>query len=188
MIEASQFKRGVCVQYKGEPMIITQVSFSTPTARGGTTIARTRLRNLITGQTLNESIRSGERFEEVDLEQHPASYMYSDGTRWHFMDEQSYEQFDFGADDLGDATGFLTDGLTDLRAILIQGRIVSVKIPDVVELVITETDPAIKGATAKAQLKPATLETGIVIQVPPYLVTGEKIRVDTRDSRFVERA
>ena len=114
--------------------------------------------------------------------------MYSDGTRWYFMDNETYEQFDFGEDELGDSIGFLVDGLEGLRSVLIEGRVVSVELPDVVELEITETDPAIKGATAKAQLKPATLQTGLVIQVPPYLVTGERIRVDTRDSRFVERA
>ena len=188
MIEASNFKRGLCLKYKDAPMQIVHVSFSTPTARGGTTLAKTRMRNLLTGQLLNESIRSGEKFEEVDLERHAASFMYSDGTRWHFMDQETYEQFDFGAEELGDATGFLVDGQEELRAVLIEGRVVSVELPDVVELNVTETDPAIKGATAKAQLKPATLETGLVIQVPPYLTVGERIRVDTRDSRFVERA
>jgi elongation factor P len=188
MIEASSFKRGMCLKYRDAPMQIVHVSFSTPTARGGTTLAKTRLRNLLTGQLLNESIRSGEKFEEVDLERHDASFMYSDGTRWHFMDNETYEQFDFGAEELGDAVGYLVDGLEKLQSVLIEGNVVSVELPDVVEMNITETDPAIKGATAKAQLKPATLETGLVIQVPPYLVTGERIRVDTRDARFVERA
>lgn len=187
MIEASSFKRGMCLKYRDAPMQIVHVSFSTPTARGGTTLAKTRLRNLLTGQLLNESIRSGEKFEEVDLERHSASFMYSDGTRWHFMDNETYEQFDFGKDELGDNVGFLVDGLENLQSVLIEGAVVSVELPDVVELTVVETDPAIKGATAKAQLKPATLETGLVIQVPPYLVTGEKVRVDTRDSRFIER-
>ena len=182
MIEASNFKRGLCLKYRDAPMQIVSVTFSTPTARGGTTLAKTRLRNLLTGQLLNESIRSGEKFEEVDLERHDSSFMYSDGTRWYFMDNETYEQFDFGEDELGDSIGFLVDGLEGLRSVLIEGRVVSVELPDVVELEITETDPAIKGATAKAQLKPATLQTGLVIQVPPYLVTGERIRVDTRDS------
>jgi elongation factor P len=188
MIETSDFKKGVCLVYKGAPMVIVDVTFSTPTARGSNTIAKTKLRNLRTGQLLNESIRSGERFDDVDLERHDASYMYSDGTRWHFMDNETYEQFDLGADELGDMTGFLKDGLEGLQAMLIDGDIVSISLPHVVELEVVECDPTIKGATAQAQTKPAKLETGLVIQVPPYLSQGEVVRVDTRDGRFLERA
>ncbi len=187
MIETSQFKKGVCLVYKGEPMMIVDVTFSTPTARGANTIAKTKLRHLLTGQLLSESIRSGERFEEVDLERRPCTYLYSDGTRWHFMDQETFEQFDFGAEDLGDAVGYLKDGLEGCRAMLVDGRVVSVELPMTVDLVVTETVPAIKGATAQAQLKDATLETGLVVQVPPYLVTGDVVRIDTRDGHFVER-
>ena len=123
MIETSDFKRGLCIQFKGAPMQIQHVTFSTPTARGGNTIAKTKLRNLISGQLLNESIRGGEKFEEVDLEKHDASYMYSDGTMWHFMDNESFETFEFAGEDLGETTGFLKDGLEGLSALLIDGAI-----------------------------------------------------------------
>ena len=151
MIETNQFKKGLCFVYKGDPVIITSVHTSTPTARGSNTIAKTRMKNLETGQVLNASIRSGEKFEEVDLAQHPVSYLYSDGTRWYFMDDETYEQFDLGAEDLGDDRYYLVDGIE------------------------------------AAQLKPATTETGLVLQVPPYLASGERVRVDTRDGHFVER-
>ena len=187
MIDSSNFKKGDCLVFKGAPMTIVDVTFSTPTARGGGTIARTRLRNLLTGQILNESIRSGEKFPEVDLEQRPCTFLYGDGTHWHFMDGESFEQFAFTAEELGDAVGFLKDGLEGLRALVVAGKIVSVALPNTVDLLVTETDPAIKGATATAQLKPATLETGLVVQVPPYLASGELIKVDTRDAHFVER-
>ncbi len=187
MIDSAKFKRGQCIVFKGQPMAIVGVSFSTPTARGANMIAKTRLRNLITGQLLSESIRSGEKFEEVDLEQHACSYMYSDGERWHFMDEQTYEQFEMSREDLGGDELYLKDGQEGLRAMLIDGRVVGLKLPEVVDLQVVETDPAIKGATAKAQLKNAELETGLQIQVPPYLEKGETIRVDTRDGHFVER-
>ena len=187
MIESSSFKKGDCVVHKGGPMQVVDVTFSTPSARGAGVIVRTKLRNLITGQLLVESFRTGEKFEEVDLETHPCSYMYSDGTFWHFMDGQTYEQFHLGAEELGDATGYLKDGQEGLRAMLIDGRVVSVTLPTTVDLVVTETDPAIKGATAQAQMKPALLETGLTIQVPPYLTSGETVRIDTRDGHFVER-
>jgi len=188
MIDTSSFKRGVCLVYKGAPMMIADVAFSTPTARGANTIVKTKLRNLLTGQILNESIRSGEKFDEVDLERHAASYMYSDGSSWFFMDDETFEQFDFERDALGGATDYLVDGIEGLQAMLIDGSVVSVQLPLVVELKVTETDPAIKGATAQAQLKPATTETGLVVQVPPYLSVDEVIKVDTRDGRFIERA
>ena len=187
MIESGNFKRGLCIQFKGAPMQIQHVTFSTPTARGGNTIAKTKLRNLLTGQLLQESIRGGEKFEEVDLEQHDASYMYSDGTNWHFMDAESFETFELPGEALGDATSYLKDGLEGLRALLIDGKIVSVSLPLSVDLEVVETDPVIKGATAKAQLKPAKLETGFVAQVPAYLSAGEIVRIDTRDGHFVER-
>ena len=187
MIEVSSFKKGLCLEYRGAPMIIIGVTFSTPTARGGNTIAKTKLRNLLTGQLINESIRSGEKFSEVELEQRPIDYLYSDGTRWHFMDNESFEQFDLGADELGEGTRYMVDGVQGLRAVLVQGKIVNVTLPNTVDLTVTEADPAIKGATAQAQLKKAVLETGLETQVPPYIEAGEKVRIDTRDGHFVER-
>lgn len=188
MIDTSSFKRGVCLQFRGEPMIIVDVTFSTPTARGSNTIVKTRLRNLLTGQLISESIRSGEKFEEVDLERHKASYLYSDGTNWYFMDDETYEQFEFSGEELGEATGYIVDGIQGMQAMLIDGSVVSVDLPLTVTLRVVETDPAIKGATAQAQLKPAKTETGLVVQVPSYLTVDERIKVDTRDGHFIERA
>lgn len=188
MIEASAFKRGLYVVFKGEPMAIVDVKMSTPTARGANVIVKTKLRSLTTGRMHSESIRSGEKFDEVDLEQRAASFLYSDGDHYHFMDAESYEQFAFAAEDLGEQTQYLTDGLEGLRCMLIDGKPVGITLPLTVDLEVVETDPAIKGATAAAQLKPAKLETGLVIQVPPYLAAGERVKVDTRDGHFVERA
>jgi elongation factor P len=150
-------------------------------------IVKVKLRNLVTGQLTSDSLRAGEKFDELDVEQHPTTYLYSDDTFWHFMDNTTFEQFQLDAEALGEAVGFLKDGQEGLRALLIEERVVSIALPTTVDLVVTETDPAIKGATAKAQMKPAVLETGLNIQVPPYLSQGELVRVDTRDGHFVER-
>ena len=187
MIPASDFKRGTCVQVNGEPSIVIDVSFTTPTARGASPIAKTKFRNLKTGKLTTDSIRVSEKFEEVDLENRPCSYLYNDGSKWYFMDSESYEQFELTQDEMGDATGYLKDGIEGLKAMLIDGKVVSVTLPQTVDLEVTQTDPALKGATAKAQMKPATLETGIEVQVPPYLSIGEMIRIDTRTGHFVER-
>lgn len=187
MIETSEFKKGVCIVFKGEPMVIESVTFSTPTARGANTIAKTRLRHLLTGRLLSESVRSGSKFEPVDVEQRPASYLYSDGTHWHFMEAETYDQFQLSADELGDDRHYLVDGAEGLTLKRVDGRIVGVDLPNTVELEVTETEPVIKGATAQAQLKRAVVETGLEVQVPPYLEVGQRIKIDTRDGHFVER-
>ncbi|MCB9892002.1 MAG: elongation factor P [Planctomycetes bacterium] len=187
MIDVSDFKRGIAIVFKGAPMMIVSVSFSTPSARGAATIAKTRLRNLNTGALVTESIRSGTRYEEVAVESRPVTYLYGDGSAWHFMDSASFDQFELDADALGDATHYLMDGMEGIRAVVIDGKIQGIELPHTADLVITECDPAVKGATAAAQTKRAVLETGLEVQVPPYLQAGEKIRVDTRDGHFVER-
>jgi elongation factor P len=187
MIDTSSLKKGVCIVWKDAPMIVQHVTTSSPTARGGNTIVKTKLKNILTGQVLNESFRSGEKFAEADLEHHDSGFMYSDGTEWHFIDNVTYEQFALTAEDLGEDVGYLKDGLEGLQAMVIDGKIVSVKLPLSVDLQVTECDPAIKGSTAKAQQKNAKTETGLELMVPPYLNPGELIRVDTRDGRFIER-
>ncbi len=187
MIETNAFKKGVCLVYKGAPVIIVSYTVSTPTARGANTIYKTKLRNLQTGQMLNETIRSGEKFEEVDMERHKASYMYSDGSEWHFMDDESYEQFSFSKEAMAGDELYICDGVEGLQAVLIDGTVMAIELPLSVELNVTECDPTIKGATAQAQLKPATMETGLIVQVPSYLGAGERIKVDTRDGHFLER-
>jgi elongation factor P len=187
MKDCGDFSRGDCVVYKGQSVSVVDVKFSTPTARGAGVIVKVRLRNLVTGQLYSDSLRAGDKFEEVDVEQHPTTYLYADGTFWHFMDNTTFDQFPLDAEALGDAVGYLKDGQEGLRSLWIEGRPISVTLPTTVDLVVTQTDPSIKGATATAQMKPAVLETGLRIQVPPYLSQGELIRVDTRDGHFVER-
>ena len=187
MIEASNFKRGQCIKFEGDAYTIVEVQFSTPTARGASPIAKTKLRNLRTNKLLTESIRTSEKFEEVELEMRDCSYLYSDGGQFHFMDSENFEQFAFTTEQLGDSALYLKDGLEGLRAMVLDGVVVNLSLPRTVELEVTQTDPALKGATAQAQLKPATTETGLIVQVPPYLKTGERIRVDTQDGHFVER-
>ena len=184
MIETTDFKKGVCLVYKDEPCIIVDYTVSTPTARGGNTIFKTKLRNLKTGQLYTDSIRSGEKFADVDLERHKASYLYNDGSRWYFMDDESYEQFDLSKDDLGGDEMYITDGIEGIQAMLIDGITVSIQMPLSVVLEVTQTDPTIKGATAQAQLKPATCSTGLQVPVPSYVENGTRIKVDTRDGHL----
>lgn len=187
MIEVSDFKKGVCLYHKNAPMMIVDVTFTTPTARGGATIAKTRLRNLINGQLVSDSIRSGERFEEVDHEMRDITFLYDDGSLWYFMEAVSFEQFELSKEDLGEKIGFLKEDIQGMRSVMIEGRVVDIVLPNTVDLEVVEAEPTIKGATAQAQLKGAVLDTGLEVQVPPYITVGELVRIDTRDKHFVER-
>lgn len=187
MIEVGDFKRGLCFVFKGQPVELVDYSMSTPTARGGGTIAKSKLRHLVTGQLLTESIRSGEKFAPVDMERSSVSYLYSDGEAFHFMDTESFDQFSLREEQLGDRVGFLTEDIQGLVSLRVDGNVVSVDFPNTVVLEVTEADPIIKGATAKAQFKRAVVSTGMVVDVPGYVDVGQKIKIDTRDRHFVER-
>lgn len=186
MISATDIKRGAILDLDGAPWLVTDVHAQTPSARGASMLVKIKVKNLATGQALAKTLRGGDMVEEADCERRPIQYLYRQDDGYVFMDLETYDQFELGAEVLGEVTGFLIDGL-ELRSLLYNGAVLTVEPPTTVDLVISDTAPAIKGATAQAQLKPATLETGVEVQVPPYLTTGEKIRVDTRDGHFVER-
>jgi elongation factor P len=118
----------------------------------------------------------------------PVQYLYNDAEAFHFMDTGSYEQFGLTPDEIGDASGYLTEGLGGIRSVVFNGKVLSIELPLTVVLKIESTDPVVKGATAQAQTKPATLETGLVVQVPAYMEGGETIQVDTRDGHCMGRA
>ena len=187
MLTTSDFKRGLIIQLDGAPCLLVEVQFQSPSARGANTMVKTRYRNLLTNQVLDKTFRSGDKVEEADFERHKGQFLYADGDRGVFMDMETYEQFEMDADAFSAIAPFLLDG-TEVTLGLFQGRMVSVDLPMIVELTVTETAPVLKNATATAQTKEAILETGLKLQVPPYLETGEKIKVDTRDCRFVSRA
>jgi elongation factor P len=187
MIGATEIKRGDILDIDGAPWEVTDVAVQTPSARGASLLVKVKTRSLRTGQSLARTYRGNETVDAADCEKRPVQFLYRQDDEFAFMDMGSYEQFVLRQETLGDAAGYLTDGL-ELHSLLYNGEVLNVELPVTVELEVVDTAPAIKGATAQAQLKPATLETGIEVLVPPYLTTGERIKVDTRDGRFVERA
>ena len=187
MYDATDLRRGICFEYEGAPVIVVEVQFSTPTARGGGTIAKTKLRSLLTEQLLTVSLRSGEKFAPVELERRAASYLYRDGDELHFMEADTFEQFSMNEDDLGPSSVFLQDGMEGIHVVRVDGKLVGVELPDTVVLEVTEADPVVKGATAKAQFKRALAGDGVEVKVPGYVDVGQSIRVDTRDGHFIER-
>lgn len=186
MINSSDLKRGVLLDIDQAPWIVVDCSFQSPSARGASTLTKIKIKNLKTGQVLSKTYRGGEMLETADCEKRSIQYLYKEGDNYVFMDQENYDQFELPAETIGDAQGYLLDGLL-LRSLLYNGQVINIELPITVDLVVTDTAPAIKGATAQAQLKKAILETGLEVMVPPYLTSGEKIRIDTRDGRFVSR-
>ena len=186
MINVTELKRGDILEIDADPWQVAEVASQTPSARGASLLVKAKLRNLRTSQTLAKTWRGGELVAPAEVEERGVQFLYRQGDEHVFMDLSSYEQVTLADDVLGDAPGYLTENL-ELEIVLFHERVIAVKLPTTVELTVVETAPAIKGATAQAQLKRATVETGIEVLVPPYLESGERIRVDTRDGRFVER-
>jgi elongation factor P len=187
MLTTSDFKKGLIFQLDGAPCILVDVQFQSPSARGANTMVKTRYKNMITGQVLDKTFRSGDKVDEADFERHKGQFLYADGGRGMFMDLETYEQFEMEEENFAAISPFLLDGL-EVQLGLFQGRMINVDLPMIVELTVVETPPVMKNATATAETKEAVLETGLKIKVPPYLESGEKVKVDTRDARFVSRA
>jgi elongation factor P len=187
MLTTGDFKRGLAILVEGQPYVILEYSVQTPSARGAATLVRSRVRHVITAQVLDMTFKSGEKFEEPDLERRKITFMYGDGDEYHFMDEQSYEQFHLGSEALGDAARWLGEGVS-LRSIVFEGRVVGIELPQFVEFEVTETGPGGRSDMASGKVtKDATLANGTTIRVPVYLEAGERVVVDTTTGDFVKR-
>ncbi|MEJ2471044.1 MAG: elongation factor P [Desulfuromonadales bacterium] len=184
---SNDLKRGQVVRLDSAPCLVLEVASQSPSARGGSTLVKIKYRNLLTGQVLDKAFKAGERVDAADFEKRKGQFLYAAGDQGVFMDLESYEQYELDAEMFDPVKGFLLDG-TEVTLGLFESQVVSVEPPMTVELRVTETAPAIKHATAQAQTKEATLETGLKIQAPAYLETGEVVKVDTRDGRFISRA
>jgi elongation factor P len=186
-VNVTEVGRGDILEIDGDPWQVGEVQSQTPSARGASMLVKAKTKNLRTGQTLARTWRGGEMVDEAQVEHRNVQFLYRQGDDFSFMDLESYDQFNLDKDVVGDAASYLLENV-ELRTLLFKERVIALDLPITVDLVITETTPSMKGATAQAQLKPATVETGLVVQVPSYVEPGERIRVDTRDGRFIERA
>ena len=188
LIAANELKRKLLITVDGQPYVVLEVFFASPTARGAATMIRTRLRQLLTGAVLEKSFRSSEKFEEPDIETVPASFLYNDAEGCHFMDEKSFEQFVFSNENVGADRGYLKDGVS-LQVLKYNGEPVSLQLPQYVELTVTSTELGLRGDTAAGgATKQATLETGLVVRVPLFIKEGEVVRVNTQTGEVAGRA
>ncbi len=185
MFATSDFKKGLKVEFKGEPCEI--IDFQHVKMGRGGAIVRTKMKNLKTGAVLEETFRSGEKLERPGLEEKAMQYLYNQGDEYFFMDMETYEQIPLAISLLGDSRSFMKENMT-VKVLYHKDSPISVELPTFVELVIAKTAPAgFKGDTASGGGKPATLETGAVVRVPFHINEGDTIKVDTRTSEYIER-
>jgi len=185
VITASEFRKGTKFIYNGDPHMVVDFQHVKP-GKGGAFV-RTKMRNMISGAIYEETFRTEEKFSQPDIQYQNVQFLYADPEGYHFMDQDSYEQICLSADQLEDVKDFLKEE-TVYKILAFEGNPIEVSAPLFMELEVTETVPGIRGDTAQGRAtKPATLETGLVLQVPLFVNAGDKIKVDTRDSKYLER-
>ncbi len=184
MYESSDLRKGLKIIIDGQPYIITEFQFSKPGK--GQALYRCKLKNMITGYTMDRTYRSGDKFEPANLEERRMQYLYNDAEGYHFMDTQTYDQVTLSEDNVGNAKNFLQDNM-EVDVLFFNETPISINLPNFVHLKVVKSDPGVKGDTATGATKPATLETGYTLQVPLFIEEGDILKIDTRTGEYVER-
>ena len=184
-VNTNQFRNGMHVEIDGSVWRIVDFQHVKP-GKGGAFV-RTKLKALESGSVVDRTFRAGEKFPRVHTEVKNVQYLYDDGSEAHFMDEQTYDQFGLPHAEVADALPFLAPSTT-VQMLAVDGKPAGLQMPASVELTVTETEPAVRGDTVSNVSKPATLETGAVVQVPLFVDRGDKVKVDPRDGRYISRA
>lgn len=187
-MRASELKRGHVVAIGGKVYMVREVQAKSPSSRGATTLYKVTFREVVSRQKLDQTFKGDDLLDEVALLRRPVQYLYSEGDATTFMDTEDYQQYTLDDGVIEAERPYLVDGLEGLMVLLVEGRPVGLDLPGTVEMEVTECAPSMKGGTAAARTKPATLTTGLVVQVPEYISTGERIKVNTATGEFVSRA
>jgi len=184
-ISATQIRRGMVIVFEGQPCKVVEFRHHTPGNLRA--MIQTKLRNILTGSSFEHRFRSVDTIERASLEQHQMEYLYSDGSHHHLMNTESFEQVALSDDEMGDSAQWLAPGLK-IQVEFYDGAPIGVELPPSLELTVTQTEPTMKGATVSNVNKPAVLENGVTIQVPPFINEGDRLRVDPIEGRYIERA
>lgn len=187
-MKAGELKSGAVIQSEARTIYVTGVHVQTASSRSGNTLYKLRGRDVATKQKFEASFKGEELLQEVDFERRPVQLLFRDGDGCTFMDSESYEQYTLDDGELEEELPYLSDAIEGLYALVADSRLLGIQLPATVVLTIVETAPAIKGASAAARTKPATLESGLVVQIPEYLGEGETIKVNTASGEFMSRA
>lgn len=184
---AKEIKPGSVVVSDGSPVLIKTVSVQTPSARGAATLYKFRGQNLVTKQKTDITLKGDESLDEADFSRRSVNLMYTDPTHVHLLDQVDYNQYSMPLEEVEEEMKFVTEGLEGMMALVYNDECVGIQLPPAVELLVTECAPGVKGDSANKRTKPATLETGLVVQVPEYLASGERVKVDTRSGEYLSR-
>ena len=188
MFRASDLKKGDVIKIEGDAHIIETIKVQSPSARGAVTLYKIRFRNLKSKRKIDQALRGDDILAEADFERRPVQFLFGDASSITFMDLQDYGQFTLTKDEIEEEWPYLSDGIEGLISISSEGRVLGLQIPTFINLEIVDTQPSVKGGSVTARTKPATLSTGLVVQVPEYMSTGEVVRVDTRTGEYVSKA
>jgi elongation factor P len=181
-------KKRTLFELDNTPFSCLEAEVNTPTARGGQTLVRLKIRNLLTNAVFERTFKASDKFKEPDLQMVPASYLYSDGEGSHFLDQETFETLTLAEEVIGNALEFLTEGAL-LELLKYNGNPIGLELPAFVELAVASTEPGVRGDSSSGSVtKPATLETGLEIRVPLFIKEGEKVRVSTENREFAGRA
>jgi elongation factor P len=184
-VNTNQFRNGMHIEVDGDVWRIVEFQHVKP-GKGGAFV-RTKLKGLDTGSVVDKTFRAGERFVRVHTEVKTVQYLYDDGSEAHFMDQETYDQFGLPHAQVADALPFLAPS-SSIQMLAVDGKPAGLQMPASVELTVADTEPAVRGDTVSNVTKPAKLETGAVVQVPLFVGTGERVKVDPRDGRYISRA
>ena len=185
IVNTNQFKNGMHIEVEGSTWRIVEFQHVKP-GKGGAFV-RTKLKNLDSGAVVDKTFRAGEKFPRVRTEVKNVQYLYDDGTDAHFMDERTYEQFTLPRGDVAEALEYILPS-SSVQILTVDDQPSGIQLPASVELVVTQTEPGVKGDTVSNVTKPATLETGAIVQVPLFVNIGDRIKVDPREARYISRA
>ncbi len=188
MPKASEIKKNTAVEINGEAYIVRDIERSVPQGRSGGSLYRMRMYNVATNGKIDETFKDSDMLSLADLVRRAVVFSYSDGDEFVFMDSEDYSSYSLNKDDLADELLFITDETPGLHVVLVNDAPVALDLPGVVELEIVETDPSIKGGSATARTKPAKLSTGLIVQVPEHISTGDRIKVNVEERKFTGRA
>ncbi len=188
MPKANELKQGTAIEINGEPYVVKKIDVRNPTSRGATTLYKVRFAHMKTKQKLDETYKSDDSLKAADCSRVNVQYSYQDGDTYYFMNSETYEQYALTAEDLEGQTEYLSDGLEGIIMLLMDDAALGIQLPTTITLQIVETPPAMKSASATNRTKTATLTTGLEIQVPEYIESGEMIKVNTETGKFSSRA
>ncbi|WP_407334066.1 elongation factor P-like protein YeiP [Enterovibrio sp. 27052020O] len=188
MPKASEIKKNAVIEHGGKVLAVKDISKLTPAGRAGTSLYRMRMYDVATGAKVDESFKADDMLNFADFSRHAADFSYIDGEEYIFMDSEDYTPYHFNKETIADEILFINEDTKGIQILTVSGKPVAIELPSTVDMVITETSPSIKGASASARTKPATVSTGLTVQVPEYIGIGDKIRINTTEHKFMSRA